>query len=134
MSLEPLSDAFRRMICETRDLRQDKATVSMDALEALLDGYDAGPKPSPAIAEMRFLRELAGAVGTITIACASLTPEAHQGATCVSITPAFSGDFQATSFQDVDLCQALEAAHSWLQVERGGIPWRPCDLRGEPMP
>ena len=37
MSLEPLSDAFRRMIRETRDLRQNKGTVSMDALEALLD-------------------------------------------------------------------------------------------------
>ena len=80
-----------------------------------------------AIAEMRFLRELAGAVGTITIACASLTPSAHQGATCVTITPAFPDDFQAVSFQGVDLCQALEAAHMWLKEDQGGIPWSPGD-------
>ena len=80
-----------------------------------------------AIAEMRFLRELAGAVGTITIACASLTPSAHQGATCVSITPAFEGDFQATHHQGVNLREALEAAHAWLQEDQGGIPWSPGD-------
>ena len=44
MSLEPLPDAFRRMIRETRGLRQNKATVSMDALEALLDEQDAERK------------------------------------------------------------------------------------------
>ncbi len=81
-----------------------------------------------AIAEMRFLHDLAGAAGSVTIRCASLTPKAHRGATMVSITPGFEGDFEAAHFQGLDLRQALEAAHSWLQVERGGIPWSPGDV------
>ncbi len=76
------------------------------------------------IAELQILRELLGAVGSVEIACASLTPHAHQGPTMITIAPTFVNDFKRKYLKGVDLSDALAQTHAWLK-KQGRIPWNP---------